>query len=201
MTQANTTKKQKLDITEILLRIIEQISANTSSFSHIDTKKILVCLASNKSNTRGGIYGKLVPLKFKNGSDILRFHGKHYTMPAVINNGIRLLYIVYFYIPKFFDLSPFEKLRIIFHELYHISPEFNGDIRRMGEVKKAHGSSKKKFDLYFEKDARSFYEYIMDTEYMDFLKMDTVFLNRNYKVYARRMKIPKPVIIKPDQKT
>lgn len=200
MTRAGTIKKQKLDITEVLLRLIEQISANIKSFSHIDTGRILVCLASNKSNSRGGIYGKLVPMKFKNGSDILSFRGKYYTMPAVINNGIQLLYIVYFYIPKFFDLDPFEKLKVVFHELYHISPEFNGDIRRMGAVKKAHGSSRKKFDLNFEKDVRAFYESIADTEYMDFLKMNTAFLKKNYRVFARRMKIPKPVIIKSGQK-
>ena len=66
----------------------------------------------------------------------------------------------------------------------------------MGKVKLAHGSSRKRFDSNFEDEARYFFDNISDTEYMDFLNMDSKSLQKEYSVYARRMKIPKPVIIK-----
>jgi predicted metallopeptidase len=188
-------KLQKINITDILTEIIKEITTRSGSFSHIDTKKVTVCLGSNRNSSRGSIYGKLVPLKFKDGSDKLQFRGRYYTIPEIINDGIAQLYAVYFYLPKFFNLSAEEKLRVIFHELYHISPEFNGDIRRMGSVKKAHGSSKKRFDLKFEKEVKLFFEYISNTAYLDFLVMDSKSLHKNYRVYARRMKIPKPVVV------
>ncbi|MFH0974762.1 MAG: putative metallopeptidase [Spirochaetota bacterium] len=186
-------KLQKLNITDILTDIIKEITIRSESFSHIDAKKITVCLGSNRNNCRGAIYGKLVPLKFKDGSDKLQFRGRYYKIPEIMNEGIAQLYAVYFYLPKFFNLSAEEKLRVIFHELYHISPEFNGDIRRMGSVKKAHGSSRKKFDLKFEKEVKLFFKFISNTAYLDLLTMDSKSLQKNYLVYARRMKIPKPV--------
>ena len=189
-------KRQKINLTDILTELIELITSRSKNFSHIDSSKVVVCTGSNKRNGRGAIYGKLVPLKFKNGSDVLLFRGRHYTIPEIVNNGITQLYAVYFYLPRFFDLSVEKKLNVIFHELYHISPEFNGDIRRMGNVKLAHGSSKKRFDSNFENEVKLFFDYISGTSYFDFLKMDSKNLHVNYRVYARRMKIPKPVLVK-----
>jgi predicted metallopeptidase len=188
-------KRQKINLTDILTDLIRQITTHSHFYSYIDTSKVVVCLGSNKRNGRGAIYGKLVPLRFQNGSDILSFKGRNYTIPDIVNNGLSQLYVLYFYLPRFFNLSAEEKLKVIFHELYHISPEFNGDIRRMGSVKKAHGSSKKRFDLKFEKEVQLFYEYISKTPYIDFLKMDSKSLHTNYRIYARRMTIPKPVIV------
>jgi predicted metallopeptidase len=188
-------KRQKINLTDIITDLISQITTHSNFYSYIDISKVVVCLGSNKKNGRGAIYGKLVPLRFQNGSDILSFRGRKYTIPDIVNNRLSQLYALYFYLPRFFDLSAEEKLKVIFHELYHISPEFNGDIRRMGNVKKAHGSSKKRFDLKFENEVKLFYEYISKTPYIDFLKMDSKSLHNNYRIYARRMKIPKPVAI------
>ncbi len=188
-------KKPKINLTDILSELIEQIRIHSHIFPHIDISRIVVCLGSNRRNGRGAIYGKLVPLRFQNGSGILNFRTRNYTIPDIVNNGLIQLYALYFYLPKFFDLPAEEKLKVIFHELYHINPEFNGDIRRMGSVKKAHGSSKKRFDSKFEKEVKLFHEYISGTSYFDFLKMDSKSLHKYYRIYARRMKIPKPIAL------
>jgi predicted metallopeptidase len=188
-------EKQKINITDVLTDLIKEIIIRSHFFSHIDTTKLIVCLSSNKKNGRGSIYGKLVPFKFKNGSDTVTFKGKYYSIPRITNNGTDILYAIYFHLPRFFDLPADKKLNVIFHELYHISPDFNGDIRRMGNVKKAHGSSKKRFDLKFENEVKSFYEYISKTYFLDFLRMDSKSLKNKYHIYARRMKIPKPIVI------
>lgn len=186
----------KLNITDNLTQIVKLISSESQLFMHIDTDRILVCTGSNRQNSGGGTFGKLVPLKFKDGSDILKHRGRFYTMPKILNNGNEILYIIYFYIPKFFDLPSKDKLNVIFHELYHISPEFNGDIRRMGKVKAAHGASKKVFDLKFREETERFYEYLSGMELISFLEMNTKTMQETYKkIYARRMKLPRPVII------
>lgn len=158
--------------------------------------RILISIAFNRKNSRGFTLAKLVPLRFKDGSNILKYNNKRYTMPRIVNNGISLLYIIYFYSPKFFDLPPIEKLRVIFHELYHISPEFNGDIRRLGRVKAAHGASKKKYNIQFEKELQQFYSTISETQIKYFLDLDTNLLRKNYQnIYCRRMKLPKPIAL------
>ncbi|MCU0821840.1 MAG: hypothetical protein MUC95_05120, partial [Spirochaetes bacterium] len=169
------SKTNKINLTDRLTDTIKIIIQNTSIFSHIDAGNVLVFVSTNKKNGRGGTYGKLVPLKFKDGESIQKFNGKYYTIPGILNNGIPQLYIIYFYIPRFFDLDLNEKLRVIFHELYHISGDFNGDIRRMGQIKKAHGFSSKRFNSLFQNELNAFYEYIRSAGIAetDFLKMDT----------------------------
>ena len=186
-----------INITDVLTTLIKHIIQETNIFKHLEIKRILICIASNRGKARGGTYGKLVPLKFKDGSDILHYKSRIYAMPKIINNGIPLLYLVYFYSPKFIDITPFEKLRVIFHELYHISPEFNGDIRRVSKVKVFHGYSTKSFNAQFENDLHMFYKYISNTIFMKFLQMDSKLLQKNFqKIFSRRMKLPKPILVK-----
>jgi predicted metallopeptidase len=186
-----------IKLTQHLTAIIAEIVSRAPSLAHIDVNKVLVCIGSNRSGRRGGMYGKLIPLRFENGSEIVRYRGRYYTLPAVSHNGADCLYIIYFYMPRFFDLPWAEKLRVIFHELYHISPRFDGDIRRMGAVKTAHGHSKKHFDSLYAAELKDFAEHISGSSAMTFLEMNTGALYRSYrKVTGVRMKSPRPVLIK-----
>ncbi|MFM7921288.1 MAG: hypothetical protein ACKPJJ_13780, partial [Planctomycetaceae bacterium] len=56
------------------------------------------------------------------------------------------LYLLTFLLPRFLNLPFDEKLVTIFHELYHISPEFNGDIRRFEGACYVHTGSQKNYD-------------------------------------------------------
>jgi predicted metallopeptidase len=186
-----------INLTQNLTAIIAEIVSRSPSLAHIDVGRVLVCIGSNRSGRRGGMYGKLIPLRFENGSEIVRYRGRYYTLPAVSHNGTDCLYIIYFYMPRFFDLPWTEKLRVIFHELYHISPRFDGDIRRMGAVKTAHGHSKKHFDSLYAAELKTFSEHIRGTSVMTFLEMNTGALYRSYrKVTGVRMKSPRPVLLK-----
>ena len=186
----------EINISHALAGIIAEISARVGSFSHIDPGRVQVCISSNRSNGRGAIFGKLVPLRFKGGEELLHYRGKCYAMPRVIRNGNRILYLIYFYSPRFIDLPPREKLRVIFHELYHISPDFNGDIRRFGRSGSAHGNSKKRYDLRFEIEMREFTELLAETDHWRFLSMDSRELFSSYgRVLSHRMKTPRPAVI------
>ena len=61
-----------------------------------------------------------------------------------------LLYILTFYLPRFLDHDLREKLITVLHELYHISPLFDGDIRRMGGRYHVHSHSQKEYDRLME---------------------------------------------------
>ncbi len=186
--------KETIDLTDVLTLIIQEIQARTKLFSFLETEKCTVCVASNRKNSRGGIYGKLVPLYFENGTEEVSFRGKRYRMPVVQRNNIRQKYIIYFYMPKFFDLDAREKLRVIFHELYHINPAFNGDIRRMTKGKAAHGHSRRHFDSHFQKELDQFYAYVETTHYIRFLRLTSRDIFHLFgKVKGRRMKLPRPV--------
>src|SRR5688500_5809327 len=57
-----------------------------------------------------------------------------------------MLYILTFYLPRFQDQSFQEKLVTIFHELWHIGPLFDGDLRRHEGRCYAHTSSQAEYD-------------------------------------------------------
>ncbi|HOT46700.1 MAG TPA: putative metallopeptidase [Spirochaetota bacterium] len=186
----------RIDLSLELTGIIQEIVARCLPLGHIDVNRVLVCVGSNRSGRGGGLYGKLIPLRFKDGSPVLQYRGRLYAIPEISNNGHSCLYVIYFYMPRFFDLPWEEKLRVIFHELYHISPRFDGDIRRMGAVKKAHGHSKKHFDSLYAPELRTFSMHLRDTPHMDFLSMNSRDLYSRYRrVTAVKMKHPRPVII------
>lgn len=186
----------RIDLSLALAGIMHEIVSRCPPLGHIDVNRVLVCVGSNRSGRGGGLYGKLIPLRFKDGSSVLRYRGKLYAIPEISNNGHSCLYVIYFYMPRFFDLPWEEKLRVMFHELYHISPRFDGDIRRMGAVKKAHGHSKKHFDSLYAEELRSFTVHFQNCLHREFLMMNSRDLYSRYRrVTAVRMKHPKPVII------
>ncbi len=186
----------KIDLSQALTAVIADIALRCPPLGHIDVNRLLVCVGSNRGGRHGGLYGKLIPLRFKDGSSLLRYRGKIYALPEITNNGSYCLYIIYFYMPRFFDLPWEEKLRVIFHELYHISPRFDGDIRRMGAVKTAHGHSKKHYDSLFDSELRLYKNIIHETPHVKFLALNTMELYTRYQIVtAVRMKHPRPVII------
>jgi len=190
-----------INLTDTLSLITHEMILRTEEFRKYDINRMLICCASNRSDSRGGIYGKLVPLKFEDGSDVIRYHGRLYSIPKIIHNNMEIRYLIYYYHPKFFDLPAREKVNVMFHELYHINPEFNGDIRRMGKFKKAHGHSKKSFEKKYLDLAEEFYSYVKETPYHAFLDMNTRDLKNSFKkITCRRMKTFKPVLIEAAQK-
>ena len=53
-----------------------------------------------------------------------------------------MLYILNFYLPRFMDLSLTEKVTTIFHELWHISPDFDGDVAASRALLRTHALGK-----------------------------------------------------------
>ena len=93
---------------------------------------------------------KSIPSAFPAGRTrgILRRGRRRVTveMPAVTHRGNDILYLIYFLVPRFLDLPLREKLITVCHELYHISPAFDGDLRRFPGRNYAHGSSRKRYN-------------------------------------------------------
>lgn len=141
-----------LNLTRELERLIADIVRHVEEFRHIDPARVMVCVASTRGSGIHGTYAKIHPLRFENGarSTTVRRGRRTMTcsMPAVVHRGVEMLYVVYFLVPRFFDLSFREKLITVFHELYHISAAFDGDIRRFPGRNYAHGSSTRQYNAH-----------------------------------------------------
>jgi len=139
-----------LNLTRALEELIADITSRVDEFRHIDPSRVLICVSSTRGGGVHGTYAKIHPLRFEGGlSSIEVKRGRRTrvcTLPEVTLGGKEMLYIIYFLVPRFFNLTLREKLVTVFHELFHISPLFDGDIRRFPGRNYAHGGSRKRYN-------------------------------------------------------
>ena len=69
-----------------------------------------------------------------------------WTVQRLFMEQREMLYILTFYLPRFLNQPFREKLVTVFHELYHISAQFDGDIRRLPGHFHVHSHSQKEYD-------------------------------------------------------
>ena len=93
-------------------------------------------------------------------------------MQRVTHQGREALYILTFFLPRFLNLSFEEKLVTVFHELYHISPQFNGDIRRFGGACYMHTGSQKSYDRQMAVFADQYLKMQVSEDLVRFLRFD-----------------------------
>src|SRR5947199_128866 len=67
-----------------------------------------------------------------------------------------ILYLMTFCLPRFLDQDFDEKFVTLFHELYHISPQFDGDLRRHAGRYAVHTRSQRGYDEQMAHLARAY---------------------------------------------
>jgi len=189
-----------LNVTAELERLIADIAGRTEAFRHIDPERLLVCVSATRGGGVHGTYAKIHPLRFEGGEHRKTIRRRRSTitveMPAVTHRGREILYVIYFLVPRFFNLSLREKLSTVFHELYHISPEFNGDIRRFPGKNFAHGSSTRKFNAAMAAFADEYVAGLVDRCGIAFLDGDMAAIRSRYgAIVGRKLPAPKISII------
>ncbi len=184
-----------LNLTRELERLVAHVTGHVPELSHIDPARLLICISSTRGGGIRGTYAKIHPLRFPGGAKTLeRRRGRHTslsTMPSVIRRGEEILYVIYFLVPRFFDLTLREKLITVFHELFHISPTFDGDIRRFPGRNFAHGSSTRKYNAYMGTLVDAYLAEHNDSELLAFLDGTLAELRgRHRTIVGRRFRVP-----------
>ncbi|HBQ21834.1 MAG: hypothetical protein A2Z91_05530 [Deltaproteobacteria bacterium GWA2_38_16] len=156
--------------------LIEDIVKKTPLFSHIKKNhRILISCAKTKSSLEFGTWAELYPMKYENGCYSIREREgeKVYVFKTdQLKIGRReILYILYFMMPRFQNLSYSEKLETIFHELYHVAPEFDGKLRQIHPRYAFHGPSIKLYDQTMKYWVRLYLRNSPNLKRHDFLKL------------------------------
>lgn len=185
-----------LNFTAELERLISHIVASHGEFAHIDPARVMVCVTTTRSASAHGVYAKIHPLRFPGGHVAHRARrGRHdilYTMPSISHNGLEMLYIIYFMLPRFIDRPLREKLITVFHELYHISPHFDGDIRRFPGRNFAHGGSTKRYNTLMGRFVDEYLQHPECSVHTAFMDCDMSGLrSRHRAIVGRKMPMPK----------
>ena len=168
------------DFSDAMERLICHIRASCPEFAHVELDRMIIACMQARSPGAHGVFASVQPMKFEGGSETMLRRGRTYAMPEVIHKGKQILYIVYFALPRFMDMKFEAKLATVFHELYHISPRFNGDIRRFRGKYYAHGKSKKAYNELVGAMAKQYLAMPGAIEHTEFLRSDFKRLSKQH---------------------
>lgn len=162
---------------------------------HIDLSRVAISFVQARKPVSHGLQASLTPLRFEGGAASGIVRGRRYQVQAVYDSaGREMLYVLNFYLPRFLRLGFREKLVTVFHELWHISPEFNGDLRRHPGRCYAHSHSQEAYDRQMGAFADAWLATDPPPSLFEFLRLDFPDVLRRYgRVYG--LKVPHPKLI------
>ncbi len=130
-----------VDLTAGLRSAAEDIVARVPELGHIDLERVHFAVFYSRHAKRILTFARCYPLPIG-----VRKRGRHsYRLETVTTEyGKKARYIVAFAWERFWSLSPRDRLETLVHELFHISPSFDGTLRQFGD--KVHGKGLDWFD-------------------------------------------------------
>ena len=144
------------DFTSAMRSLCSDMVSRLAELRHVDLDRVAINLCQARKDVSHGLYASLTPLRFEEGASQAKLRGRRYSVDSVCDQmGREYLYILSFYLPRFMNTSLEEKLSTVIHELWHISPEFNGDLRRHEGRCYAHGSSQRHYDAQMDRFAQN----------------------------------------------
>src|SRR5437588_5195776 len=135
-----------LDFCGRVRRLCEDVTAKCPALGHVRMPHVLLSFTPCRNRSPYGLQARVTPLRFRDG-ELTRRHGTvEYQVQRYFVDGREMLYVLTFCLPRFLDQPFEEKLVTVFHELYHVNPAFDGDLRRHGGRYAVHSRSKKDYD-------------------------------------------------------
>ena len=145
---ARSSPARGFDFTSQMRLLCADMIVRTPELAHVDLNRIAVTFSQARKGVSWGMYASLTPLRFQGGSLTTVRRGRQYQVQRILDpQGREMLYLLSFYLPRFMNLVFREKLITVFHELWHIGPEFDGDLRRHEGRCFAHTHSQAEYDL------------------------------------------------------
>ena len=184
--------RRPFDFTSAIFALCEDITTRHEAFMHIDMTEVAVSFAQARSRVLHGLQAKLTPLRFQNGDLTSHLRGRNWTVQRLFVGKREMKYILTFYLPRFLDQTFQEKFVTILHELYHISPKFDGDIRRFAGRCHVHSQRQDDYDGQMEVFAKEYLSMNPPPDLHAFLKCDFAELRKRHGgVAGQRIPIPK----------
>ena len=163
---------QPFDFAGHMRRLVDDVARRCATFQHIRVTQLLFGCTQARSGRSGGLQARVTPLRFRDGRLTRPRRGTRYQVQRYIIAGQEYLYLVTFCLPRFLDRAFDDKLVTLFHELYHISPDFDGDLRRHHGRCSVHSRSKKAYDKQMAGLAREYLASKPDQALHAFLRLD-----------------------------
>ncbi len=185
---------QPFDFCGHLQRLAADVASRCSVFHPIDVSRILFTAIQARNGRGHGLQARVTPLRFADGELVGKRRGRYYQVQRYFVDGREMLYVMAFCMPRFLD-QPFEdKLVTLFHELYHISPKFDGDLRRLDGRYQIHSCSKRGYDEHMARLVRSYLADGADPALHGFLRLNFAQLQGRH-AHVEAIVVPRPKLV------
>jgi hypothetical protein len=190
-------QREPFHFSDSLRRLCADIASKHPPLAHLDVSRILFAFTQSRNQRSQGLQAKLTPLRFRGGQLTSALRGLPFQVQRFVLDGKEMLYVITFCLPRFLNRDFDDKFVTIFHELFHISPEFDGDLRRHHGRYSVHTSSQKRYDQEMMAMAREYLHGGADPKLHGFLRLNFAQLrHRHGKVVGHIVPRPKLLSIK-----
>ncbi|MBX3431871.1 MAG: hypothetical protein KF847_00860 [Pirellulales bacterium] len=143
------------DFTAAMRNLCADMVRRLPELGHVEIERVAVGIVQTRRAVAYGMYAALTPLRFEGGRTESVVRGRRYRVQSLRDaRGRDYLYLLTFYLPRFQNTTLEEKLSTVLHELWHIGPNFDGDLRRHEGRCFAHGRSRKDYDAEMDRLAQ-----------------------------------------------
>lgn len=185
---------QPFDFCEHVRRLSADIAARCEVLRHVDVSRILIGFTQARTGRAHGLQARVTPLRFRGGTLVRRRRGIHYQVQRFFVDAREMLYLMTFCLPRFLDQDFDDKFITVFHELYHIGPTFDGDLRRHEGRYCMHSHSQRGYDEQMAHLARAYLAGNPDPNLHGFLRLDFAQLLRRHGSVVG-VTVPRPKLI------
>ncbi len=175
-------------------RLCADIARRCPDLAHVRTDGVLFGFTQARNGRAHGLQARVTPLRFHGGRLVRRHRGVPYQVQRFVVDGADVLYLLTFCLPRFLNQPFDDKLVTLFHELYHIGPQFDGDLRRHGGRYAVHSHSQRRYDLHMAKLARAYLATDPDPDLHAFLRLNFAHLRRRHGTVVGVV-VPRPKVV------
>jgi len=190
----NGPTEQPFDFCTHVRGLLEDIVARTPEFQHIHVPRILVGTLQARNGRPHGLQARVTPLRFPGGGLQRQRRGTIYQVQRYFLDDREFLYLMTFCLPRFQDQDFDDKFITLFHELYHIGTEFNGDLRRHHGRYQLHTHSQCQYDKHMASMARAYLAGEPNPDLHGFLRLNFTQLQNRHGAVAGIV-VPRPKVI------
>jgi Putative phage metallopeptidase len=163
---------QAFDFTGHIMRLCADVAQRCDELRHIDVSRLLFGVTQARNSRVFGLQARVTPLRFPRGHLTRQRRGVTYQVQRYFHGATEFLYLVTFCLPRFLDQDFDDKFVTLFHELYHINPAFDGDLRRHDGRYCVHSRSQKHYDRRMGLMAREYLATHPDPALHAFLRLN-----------------------------
>jgi hypothetical protein len=175
-------------------RLTMDIAIRCPDFRHLQVPRILVTVTQARAGCAHGLQARVTPLRFPRGTLTRQRRGVPYHIQRYFLGEHEYLYLMTFCLPRYLDQDFDQKLVTLFHELYHISPAFDGDLRRHEGRCQFHTPRQRDYDHGMAHYARDYLAGEHDASLHRFLRLNFGQLEERHGAVTGIV-VPRPKII------